>query len=82
MIFGFTAITPMEFLLLALRLLNTFKWKGHKLSNWLDDLEKLGETRWRMIVWMYASKKKKSASKMITSLRTFYQKILYWYMML
>ena len=58
MVFGLDAILPMEFLIPTLRVAKELKWTtGHELSERLDELEKLDETRLAAIHGMYALKR-------------------------
>lgn len=58
MVYGLNAILPIEFLLPTLRVAQQLEWTGHELSNRLDDLEKLGETRLRAVAAIYAQKRR------------------------
>ena len=44
MVYGLDAILLMEFLISTLRVAKELEWIGHKLSNRLNDLERLDET--------------------------------------
>ena len=53
--FGMNAILPIEFLVPTLRVANKqLQWDGHKLSQRLDKLEKLDDTRLMVVGHMYA----------------------------
>ena len=54
--FGMNVILPIEFLVPTLRIAKQLQWDGHELSQWLDKLEKLDETRLMAIGRMYAQK--------------------------
>ena len=58
MVYGLDAILPIEFFILTLRVAKTLEWTGHKLSNRLEELEKLDETRLAAVHGMYALKKR------------------------
>ena len=57
MVFGLEAILPMEFLIPTLRVTKELNWMGHKLSEWLEDLEKLDETCLAAVDGVYALKR-------------------------
>lgn len=61
MVYGLDAILPMEFLLPTLRVAKDLEWTGHKLSDRLDDLEKLDEVRLRVVIGMYALKRRQKS---------------------
>ena len=56
MVFGLDAILPMEFLTPTLRVAKNLEWNGHELTERLDKLEKLDETRLKAVAGMYALK--------------------------
>ncbi len=58
MVFGLDAILPMEFLIPTLRVAKELEWTGHELSERLDELEKLDETRLKAVTGMYALKRR------------------------
>ncbi|MCO5596949.1 hypothetical protein L7F22_051020 [Adiantum nelumboides] len=57
MVYGIQAILPLEFLIPTLRIAKELEWIGHKLSEQIDVLEKLDETRLRGVVSIYAQKR-------------------------
>ena len=58
MVFGLDAILPMEFLIPTLRVAKTLEWTGHELSERIDELEKLDETRLKAVAGMYVLKRR------------------------
>ena len=58
MVFGLDAILPLEFLVPNLRVAQEIGWMGHELSNRVEELEKLDETRLATIAGMYALKRR------------------------
>ena len=58
MVYGLDAILPLEFLVPTLRVAKELEWTGHKLSDRLEELEKLDETRLAVVDRMYALKKR------------------------
>ena len=58
MVFGLHAILLMEFLIPTLRVAKELNWTGHKLSERLEDLEKLNKTRLVAVHGMYALKRR------------------------
>ena len=56
MVFGLDAILPMEFLIPTLRVAKSLEWMGQELSERIDELEKLDETRLKAVAGMYALK--------------------------
>ena len=56
LVYGLNANLPMEFLVPTLRVAKDLEWTGHELSERVDELEKLDETRLLAIVGMYAEK--------------------------
>ena len=56
--FDLNAILPMEFLLPTLRIAKQLEWTGHELSERLDELEKLGETRLQTVATLFALKRR------------------------
>ena len=56
MVFGLDAILPMEFLLPTLRVAKKLEWSRHEFSERLDDLDKLDETRLKVVMRIYANK--------------------------
>ena len=59
LVFGLNAILPIEFLVPTLRVANKLNWTGHELSERVEQLEKLDETRLLAIVGMYAEKRRR-----------------------
>lgn len=58
MVYGLDAILPMEFLLPTLKVAKDQEWTGHKISERLDDLEKLDKVRLRTVIGMFALKRR------------------------
>ena len=58
LVFGLDAILPIEFLVPTLRVAKSLNWTGHELSDRIDHLEKLDETRLQAIAGMYAEKRR------------------------
>ncbi|MCO5560551.1 hypothetical protein L7F22_014166 [Adiantum nelumboides] len=58
MVYGLDAILPMEFLIPILRVAKSLEWTGHELSERLDELEQLDETRLAAVHGMYALKRR------------------------
>ena len=56
MVFGLDAILPMEILIPTLRVAKDLEWNRHELTERLDELEKLDETRLKAVASMYALK--------------------------
>ena len=56
MVYGLDAILPLEFLVSTLRVAKELEWIIHELSNHLEELEKLDETRLAAVAGMYALK--------------------------
>ena len=48
----------MEFLIPTLRVVQQLEWTGHELSERIDELEKLDETRLKAVANMYALKRR------------------------
>ncbi|MCO5577836.1 hypothetical protein L7F22_049587 [Adiantum nelumboides] len=57
MVYGIQAILPLEFLIPTLRVAKELEWTGHELSEQLEILEKLDETRLRAVASIYAQKR-------------------------
>ncbi|MCO5558467.1 hypothetical protein L7F22_012051 [Adiantum nelumboides] len=57
MVYGIQAILQLEFLIPTLRVAKNLEWIGHELSEQLEVLEKLDETRLRAVASIYAQKK-------------------------
>ncbi|MCO5560185.1 hypothetical protein L7F22_013793 [Adiantum nelumboides] len=57
MVYGIQAISPLEFLIPTLRVAKELEWTGHELSEQLEILEKLDETRLRAVASIYAQKR-------------------------
>ncbi|MCO5555202.1 hypothetical protein L7F22_008745 [Adiantum nelumboides] len=57
MVYGIQAILPLEFLIPTLRVAKKLEWTGHELSEQIDVLEKLDETRLRAVASIYAQKR-------------------------
>ena len=57
LVFGLDAILPIEFFIPNLRVAQELHWIGHELSNRIEDLEKLYETRLKAVEGMYAEKR-------------------------
>ncbi|MCO5613331.1 hypothetical protein L7F22_067607 [Adiantum nelumboides] len=57
MVYGIQAILPLEFLIPTLRVAKELEWTGHELSEQLEVLEKLDETRLRAVPSIYAQKR-------------------------
>ena len=58
MVFGLDVILPLEFLIPTLRVAKELEWTGHEFSTRLEELEKLDETRLRVVAGMYAQKQR------------------------
>ena len=58
MVFGLDTILPIEFLIPTLRVAKELEWTGHELSERLNELEKLDETRLKAVTGMYALKRR------------------------
>ena len=58
MVYGLDAILPLEFLVPTLRVAKELEWIGHELSDRLEELEKLDETRLVVVAGMYALKRR------------------------
>ena len=58
MVYGLDAILPMEFLVSTLRVTKELEWIGHKLSDRLEELERLDETRLATVAGIYALKRR------------------------
>ena len=58
LVYGQNAILSMEFLVPILRVAKDLEWTGHELSERVDELEKLDETRLQAIAGMYAEKRR------------------------
>ncbi|MCO5607683.1 hypothetical protein L7F22_061881 [Adiantum nelumboides] len=59
LVYGLDAILPIEFLLSTLRVARDLEWKGHELSEQLEDLENLDEQRLTVVAHIYAQKRKR-----------------------
>ncbi|MCO5575728.1 hypothetical protein L7F22_029531 [Adiantum nelumboides] len=57
MVYGIQAILPLEFLIPTLRVAQELEWTGHELSEQIDVLEKLNETRLKAVASIYAQKR-------------------------
>ncbi|MCO5580816.1 hypothetical protein L7F22_034688 [Adiantum nelumboides] len=57
MVYGIQAILSLEFLIPTLRVAKELEWTGHELSEQLEVLEKLDETRLRAVASIYAQKR-------------------------
>ncbi|MCO5614527.1 hypothetical protein L7F22_068810 [Adiantum nelumboides] len=57
MVYGIQAILPLEFLIPTLRVAQELEWTGHELSEQIDVLEKLDETRLKAVASIYAQKR-------------------------
>ncbi|MCO5568223.1 hypothetical protein L7F22_021919 [Adiantum nelumboides] len=57
MVYGIQAILPLEFLIPTLRVAKDLEWTGHELSEQLEILKKLDETRLRAVASIYAQKR-------------------------
>ena len=60
MVYGLDAILPLEFLVATLRVAKELEWTRHKLSDSLEELEKLDETRLAAVAGMYALKRRQA----------------------
>ena len=58
LVFGLDAILPIEFLIPTLRVAQELQWTGHELSNRIKDLEKLDETRLKVVEGTYDEKRR------------------------
>ncbi len=58
MVFGLDAILPLEFPIPTLRVAQQLEWTGHELSERLEEIEKLDETRLKAVAGMYALKRR------------------------
>ena len=54
LIFGLNAILPIDFLIPTLRVATSLGWTSHKLSDRVEELERLGERRQTAIMGIYA----------------------------
>ncbi|MCO5556414.1 hypothetical protein L7F22_009963 [Adiantum nelumboides] len=57
MVYGIQAILPLEFLIPTLRVARDLEWTRHELSEQLEVLEKLNETKLRAVASIYAEKR-------------------------
>ncbi|MCO5605938.1 hypothetical protein L7F22_060124 [Adiantum nelumboides] len=57
MVYGIQAILPLEFLISTLRVAKELEWTRHELSEQLEVLKKLDETRVRAVASIYAQKR-------------------------
>ena len=55
--YGMNAILPMDFMIPTLQVATNLEWTSHKLSQRIDDLKKLNETRLMVVGHMYAQKR-------------------------
>ena len=67
MVFGVKSILPMEFLIPTLRIAKELEWTRHELSERIDELEKLDETRLKAIAGMYLLKHRQKQFHNFTS---------------
>ena len=58
LVFGLNAILPIEFLLQTLRIAEKLEWTGHELSERLNELEQLGETRLQTVAALFVLKRR------------------------
>ena len=58
LVYGLDAILPLEFLVPTLRVAKELEWNGHELSNQLEELERLDESRLVVVAGMYALKRR------------------------
>ena len=58
MVYGLDAILPLEFLVPTLRVAKELEWTGHELSDQLEELEKLDETRLTGVAGIYTLKRR------------------------
>ena len=58
LVYGLDAILPIQFLVPTLRVATSLEWTGHELSNRIEHLEKLDESRLQAIAGMYAEKRR------------------------
>ena len=58
MVYGLDAILPMEFLIPTMRVASELNWTRHELSERLQELEQLDETRLAAVAWIYALKRR------------------------
>ncbi len=58
LVYGLDAILPIEFLVPTLRVAHLLEWNGHELSNWVNELELLDETRMRAVMGVYTEKRR------------------------
>lgn len=59
LVFGLNAITPLDYLVLTLRIAHDLEWTGHELSVRIDELKALDESRLLALVGMYAEKRRR-----------------------
>ena len=59
LVFGMNAILPIEFLIPTLRVAKELEWTGHELSERVDQLERLDETRLLAVIGLYAEKRRR-----------------------
>ena len=57
LVFGLDAILPIEFLIPTLRVGQKLQWTGHELSERIEELEQLDETRLKAVEGIYAEKR-------------------------
>ena len=55
--YGMKAVLPMDFLIPTLQVAKNLDWTGHELSQKIDDLERLEESRLMVVGHMYAQKR-------------------------
>ena len=58
LVYGLDAILPVEFLIPTLRVAKQLEWTGHELSARIDELDQLDETRNRVVIGIYAEKRR------------------------
>ena len=58
MVYGLDVILPLEFLVPKLRVAKELEWRGHELSDRLEELERSDETRQAAVAGMYALKRR------------------------
>ena len=58
LVLGLDSILPIEFLIPTLRVAQELQWTGHELSNRIEDLDQLDETRLKAVEGMYVEKRR------------------------
>ncbi|MCO5549982.1 hypothetical protein L7F22_003459 [Adiantum nelumboides] len=58
LVFGLNAILPIEFLLPTLRIAKQLEWTRHEIFEWLNELERLGETRLKTVAALMTLKRR------------------------